>query len=104
MRLLAVLLVLLTPFFPRRGPDSPDGTSVSVMHAMMEIEIGRHTPWSTMHSFMLGAAATPKRRGGNKRKPKRPNVEVLHNKAGIGKFHNMVLCRSEWGQDNLFGR
>ena len=76
-----VLLLLLTPLSQNIIDHS---TYVSISSLSFDFD-----------SLMVVSAA-PARRSGNKRKPKRPNVEVLHNKAGIGKFFNMVLCRKEW--------
>ena len=92
---LALLLMLLIPFDP-----------ISPMRAVSSLQQEQvFCCWlsslsSSISSLLLPpssvlflAAAAPRR---GKRKPKRQNVETLHDKAGIGKFHNMVLCRKEW--------
>ena len=87
----AVLLLLLTPLsqdFNWHGP---------ILHSL-DI-IGGLTSMHSLppHSLVFVSADLDSgRKVRNKRKPKRPNVEVLHNKAGIGKFNNMVLCKKAW--------
>lgn len=86
IRLSVVLLLLLTPLSQdtiELGPDVYTLRSSLIGGALISL------PFDSL----IVASATPVKR---KRKPKRPNVEVLHNKPGIGKFFNVVLCRKEW--------